>query len=157
MKKFMLIASIIAVIYSCSDAENKSQDNAGETSSSNSSESGSTYDTSVGAGKFQNVQVSEKLDEAKAAAGSKVTDVKCASCHKMTDERLVGPGWAGVTKRHRPEWILNFITNTDEMLTKDPKAQAQLEVCLVRMPNQSLTDEEALSVYEFMRKNDGVK
>lgn len=156
MKKFMLIAAIAAVIYSCSDAENKSQENAGETSS-NSSESVSSYDSSVGAGKFQNVQISEKLDEAKAAAGSKVTDVKCASCHKMTDERLVGPGWAGVTSRHRPEWILNFITNTDEMLTKDPKAQAQLEICLVRMPNQSLTDEEALNVYEFMRKNDGVK
>ena len=153
----MLIASIVAVIYSCSDAENKGQDNAGETSSSNSSESVSTYDSSVGAGKFQNVQVSEKLDGKKAEAGAKVSDVKCASCHKMTDERLVGPGCAGVTKRHRPEWILNFITNTDEMLTKDPKAQAQLEVCLVRMPNQSLTDEEALSVYEFMRKNDGVK
>lgn len=153
----MLIASIIAVIYSCSDAENGSQENAGETSSSNSSESVSTYDSSVGAGKFQNVQISEKLDEAKAAAGAKVSDVKCASCHKMTDERLVGPGWAGVTSRHRPEWILNFITNTDEMLTKDPKAQAQLEVCLVRMPNQSLTDDEALNVYEFMRKNDGVK
>lgn len=152
----MLIAAIAAVIYSCSDAENKSQENAGETSS-NSSESVSSYDSSVGAGKFQNVQISEKLDEAKAAAGSKVADVKCASCHKMTDERLVGPGWAGVTSRHRPEWILNFITNTDEMLTKDPKAQAQLEICLVRMPNQSLTDEEALNVYEFMRKNDGVK
>lgn len=156
MKKFMLIAAIAAVIYSCSDAENKSQENAGETPS-NSSESVSSYDSSVGAGKFQNVQISEKLDEAKAAAGSKVADVKCASCHKMTDERLVGPGWAGVTSRHRPEWILNFITNTDEMLTKDPKAQAQLEICLVRMPNQSLTDEEALNVYEFMRKNDGVK
>ncbi|MGZ5245549.1 MAG: c-type cytochrome [Flavitalea sp.] len=157
MKKFMLIASIVAVIYSCSDAENKSQENTGETSSSNSSESVSTYDSSVGAGKFQNVQISEKLDEAKAEAGLKVSDVKCASCHKMTGERLVGPGWAGVTSRHRPEWILNFITNTDEMLTKDPKAQAQLEVCLVRMPNQSLTEEEAFSVFEFMRKNDGVK
>ena len=25
-----------------------------------------------------------------------------------------------------PEWIMNFITNADEMLDKDPKAQAQL-------------------------------
>ena len=30
-----------------------------------------------------------------------------------------------------------FHTNTDEMLNKDPKAQAQLEICLVRMPNQT--------------------
>ena len=52
---------------------------------------------------------------------------------------------------------MNFVTNVEEMLNKDPKAQAQLEVCLVRMPNQNLTDDDARSVYEFMRKNDGVK
>jgi len=27
----------------------------------------------------------------------------------------------------------------------------------VRMPNQNLTDDDARNVYEFMRKNDGVK
>jgi hypothetical protein len=43
------------------------------------------------------------------------------------------------------------------MLSKDPKAQAMLEVCLVRMPNQNLTDEDARSILEFMRKNDGVQ
>ena len=37
------------------------------------------------------------------------------------------------------------------------KAQAQLEICLVRMPNQNLTDGDARSLLEFMRKNDGVK
>ncbi|PZA18778.1 cytochrome c, partial [Modestobacter versicolor] len=67
------------------------------------------------------------------------------------------PGWKDVTKRNEAAWILNFITNTDAMLNVDPKAQAQLEICLVRMPNQSLTDQEAFSLYEFMRKNDGIK
>jgi hypothetical protein len=52
---------------------------------------------------------------------------------------------------------MNFSTNTDEMITKDPAAQALLEECLVRMPNQSLSDDDARAVYEFMRKNDGVK
>ena len=52
---------------------------------------------------------------------------------------------------------MNFITNTDEMLNKDPKAQAMLEICLVRMPNQSLPDNDARQLLEFMRKNDGIK
>ena len=90
-------------------------------------------------------------------AGSKVFAVKCSACHKLTEEKLVGPGWKNVTQRHAAEWIMNFATNTDEMLNKDPKAQAQLEICLVRMPNQNLTDEDARNIYEFMRKNDGVK
>lgn len=123
-----------------------------ETTSGNPS-----YDPKRGEGKFTKVELSPNLDAAMAATGEKVSAVKCNSCHKLNDEKLVGPGWKGVTSRHTPEWIMNFITNTDEMLEKDPKAQAQLEICLVRMPNQNLSDADARSIYEYMRKNDGVK
>jgi mono/diheme cytochrome c family protein len=129
--------------------------------SSNSATSGATstaaYDPKRGEGKFHDVQLADKLDAAMATKGEKVYELKCASCHKLTEEKLVGPGWAGVTKRHLPEWILNFVTNTDEMLDKDPKAQAMLEICMVRMPNQNLSDDDARNLLEFMRKNDGVK
>ena len=74
-----------------------------------------------------------------------------------SSEKLVGPGWEGVTKRRKPEWIMNFITNPDPMIDKDPELQAQLELCLVRMPNQNVTDQEAREILEFMRKVDGVK
>jgi hypothetical protein len=52
---------------------------------------------------------------------------------------------------------MNFITNPDPMIDKDPEVQAQLELCLVRMPNQSLADEDARQIVEFMRKNDSSK
>lgn len=110
-----------------------------------------------GIGKFTKVDVATSLDVAKADAGIKVYEMKCASCHKLTGEKLVGPGWQGVTSRRKAEWIMNFVTNTEEMLNKDAAAQAQLELCLVRMPNQNLTDDDARNVYEYMRKNDGVK
>ena len=116
-----------------------------------------TYDPKRGEGKFSKVEVAANLDVAKADAGNKVFTAKCSACHKLTDEKLVGPGWKGVTSRHTAEWIMNFSTNPDEMLNKDPKAQALLELCLVRMPNQNLSDDDARNVYEFMRKNDGVK
>lgn len=116
-----------------------------------------TYDPNRGSGKFTHVDITDKLDASLASGGEKIYGVKCAACHKLTDEKLVGPGWKGVSNRHKPEWIMNFITNTDEMITKDPKAQAMLEICLVRMPNQSLSDNDARQLLEFMRKNDGVK
>ena len=75
---------------------------------------------------------------------------------QLSDEKVVGPGWKDVTTRRKPEWIMNFVTNVDEMIDKDPNAQAMLETCMVRMPNQNLTDEDARAVLEFMRKNDGV-
>jgi mono/diheme cytochrome c family protein len=103
------------------------------------------------------VDVGATLDKAMAASGRKSFDIKCASCHKLTEERLVGPGWAKVTERRTPVWIMNFLTNVDEMIDKDPAAQAMLEICLVRMPNQNIEDKEARDLLEFMRENDGVK
>lgn len=118
-----------------------------------------SYDPKRGEGKFtaEMLNLGNQLDATMAASGETIQGVKCAACHKLTEERLVGPGWKGVTTRRNPEWIMNFITNPDPMIEKDPEVRAQLELCLVRMPNQNLTDTEARDVLEFMRKNDGVK
>ena len=114
------------------------------------------YDPKRGLGPHENVDVS-KFDPAMAAAGKKIAEVKCASCHKPTEEKLVGPGWKGVTKRQTPEWIMNFISNPDPMIDVDPELQKQLELCLVRMPNQGLNDTEAREILEYMREIDGAK
>lgn len=112
-------------------------------------------DNSKGEGKYKEVPLTHPLNEGMAKQGKAVYGVKCAACHKLTDEKLVGPGWKGVTDRRKPEWIMNFITNTDEMMDKDPAAQAMLDKCIVRMPNQHLKDTEAREILEFMRGNDG--
>jgi len=112
-------------------------------------------DVEKGIGKFTHVELTHPLNEDMVKDGQQIYDVKCGSCHKLTDEKLVGPGWKHVTDRRTPEWIMNFVTNVDEMLDKDAEAQAMLEICMVRMPNQNLKDDEARAVLEFMRKNDG--
>lgn len=114
-------------------------------------------DEARGTGKFTHVDLTYPLDQNMVATGQKIYDVKCASCHKLTDEKIVGPGWKDVTKRRTPEWLMNFITNTEEMLNKDPESIAMLEICLVRMPDQNLSDDEARAVLEHMRANDGEK
>ncbi len=157
--------SLVAITLSCSLAllacgggsENTPAANAGYTVDNPAPEPGAAaVDPDRGLGKFKDVEVGP-LDAAMAAKGKTVYEVKCASCHKTTDEKVVGPGWAGVTKRHTPAWIMNFVTNTDEMLDKDPKAQAMLEICLVRMPNQNVGDDAARELLEFMRQIDGDK
>ena len=166
MKKLVALSlSLITIIMlACNSGSSDSSKTTSAVTSDPNSEKNPTpggdapaYDPNRGVGKFTNVEVGDKLDAAMATDGEKIYGVKCAGCHKVTDEKLVGPGWKGVTNRHKPEWIMNFITNTDEMLNKDPKAQAQLEICLVRMPNQSLADNDARQLLEFMRKNDGIK
>ena len=159
MKKLAVILFLALFITSCGGgAGSDTKANTDPADAAKKADNGNpSYDPNRGEGKFTKVEVGAALDAAMAATGEKTYGVKCSSCHKLTDEKLVGPGWKGVTSRHTAEWIMNFATNTDAMLNKDPKAQAQLEICLVRMPNQNLSDDDARSLYEFMRKNDGVK
>ena len=158
MKKLLVIGIITFVIASCG-SNNVDDKKASAPISDQKGTSGAnpSYDPNRGAGQFTKVDVSATLDVTKADEGTKVYTMKCSACHKLTDEKLVGPGWKGVTSRHTAEWIMNFATNPDVMIDKDPKAQAMLEICLVRMPNQNLTGDDARNIYEFMRKNDGVK
>lgn len=91
------------------------------------------------------------LDQAMAEHGKQIAEVKCMSCHSWGSNRIVGPGWENILKQRTPEWIMNMILHTDAMLETDPEAQAMLEECLVRMPNQNLSQAEARDVLEFMR------
>lgn len=164
MKKSIILSSIALsmLIFGCGGNENaktsdvtKTETEGTETKSSDPNQ----YDPKRGEGKWtaENLALTDKLDATMAAAGETASGVKCGSCHKYSDEKLVGPGWKDVTTRRTAEWIMNFITNPDPMIDKDPQAQAMLELCLVRMPNQNLSDEEARQILEFMRKNDGIK
>ena len=103
------------------------------------------------------IQLTHPLNAQWVAEGKGIYDLKCQACHKLTNEKLVGPGWSGVTHRRSPEWIMNMVTNVDMMLEKDTTAQRLLEECLVRMPNQNLEKDQARKVLEFQRSNDGEK
>lgn len=101
------------------------------------------------------VNLTNPLDAAMVKQGQEIFEMKCMSCHRLDETRLVGPGWSGVTKRRTAVWLTNMITNVDIMLEKDADAQKMLEECLIRMPNQNVSLEESRSIIEFMRKNDG--
>ncbi|TDG37420.1 cytochrome c [Pedobacter changchengzhani] len=156
MKKLFIIGVFALFVYACGNEKKETTDDAAPVEDAQK-KADPSYDTNRGEGKFKDVKLADKLDNAMALRGEKIADLKCLSCHKLTDEKLVGPGWKGATTRHKPEWIMNFVTNTDVMIDKDPKAQAMLEICMVRMPNQNLDDAAARDVLEFLRKNDGVK
>ncbi|MEI6817122.1 MAG: cytochrome c [Bacteroidota bacterium] len=129
------------------------------TSSDKTTQSTDKKDTAVasdkGIGRFTNVKLNHPLDETMITKGSAVYNAKCIACHKLSNEKLVGPGYKGVCDKRTPEWIMNFITNTNVMLDSDLVAQQLMVVCLARMPNQNLSDEDARNTLEFLLKNDG--
>lgn len=107
--------------------------------------------------KESDITLSSPLDGQMVSTGKATYELKCQSCHRLTEEKLVGPGWKNVTKNRKPVWIMNMITNVDMMLETDAEAQKLLEQCMVRMPNQNISKDEARQVLEFMRSNDGEK
>ena len=135
------------------------------TSCGGGSESGATTSTETapaeeaeanpkGIGEIQDVPLTDPLEAEMISSGKAIYEMKCSACHKLTDQRVVGPGWAGITNRRRPEWIMNMITNVDVMLAEDPEARKLLEECLTRMPNQGVSTGDAREILEFMRQND---
>ncbi|ACU08543.1 hypothetical protein FIC_02106 [Flavobacteriaceae bacterium 3519-10] len=161
--KAIALATLTFALFSCGDDKKTDSIPTASTTDAAATEApaagaadAAAYDPKRGLGPHENIDVS-KFDPAMAASGKKIADVKCTSCHKTTEEKLVGPGWKGVTQRQTPEWIMNFISNPDPMIDVDPELQKQLELCLVRMPNQGLADNEAREVLEYMREIDGAK
>jgi hypothetical protein len=144
-----LFASLLFI--SCGgDGEQAAKD----TSSEANKKSASDYDPNRGIGKHSDLDLPDHIDTDLVNRGQGIVGTKCASCHKMTTERLVGPGLKGVTERRTPVWLMNFITDPDPMISVDPDLQEQLELCLVRMPNQNVSDDEARGIIEFFRDND---
>ena len=106
---------------------------------------------------IKSVEITKPLKQDWVAAGKATYEGKCLPCHKLTADRVVGPGWAGVTKRRQPIWIMNMITNVDVMLDNDAEAQKLLQSCDTRMTVEVLSIGQARDVLEFMRQNDGEK
>jgi hypothetical protein len=152
----ILISSTGVLIASCGGSEKTEQqaETPAAGASTSSDQAAEVHGTEVKAGE---ITLDHPLNKTLVSAGKNTYELKCQSCHKLTTDRLVGPGWKDVTKRRTPEWIVNMITNVDMMLDSDPEAQKLLEQCLVRMPNQNLSRDQAREVIEFMRENDGEK
>lgn len=148
MKHLVVILLMGFFIIACANNES------GQDNSESITPPKSMVDDGKGVGEITHVTLNDPFDVEMIARGEATYDLKCAACHKLTDQRVVGPGWKGVTEKRKPEWIMNMILNVDVMLEEDPAALELLKECLTRMPNQNLSIGDARDVLEFMYQND---
>lgn len=151
-KVFYVIALMGFGVVSCTGSNNEGQAN-GEAEQVEEVQ----YDPVLGVGDFMDFKVEEGLNSELALKGKGLYDSKCASCHSLKNDVIVGPGWSGVTERRQLGWLMNMMTNTTEMLEKDPELKKQIEKYKVQMPELSTSDEDARAILEYMRQNDGAK
>ncbi|MEZ4987272.1 MAG: cytochrome c [Saprospiraceae bacterium] len=157
MKKFFFpLFGLLLTFSTCggSDSNDASSSSGGGDPMSYTKTEPPKEDDGKGVGAITSVALNDPLNTDMVGSGKGIYEMKCAACHKLTDQRVVGPGWKGVTSKRKPEWIMNMILNVDVMLEEDPTAQKLLEECLTRMPNQNMTEKEARDILEFMYAND---
>ncbi|TPE44119.1 c-type cytochrome [Pontibacter mangrovi] len=144
------------ILFSCSSGDNEN------TAATEQEESGLAQqqteapvaDEGKGIGPVSSVEVGDAIDETLAAEGKSVFESKCSACHQLSDQKIVGPGLAGVTERRKPEWIMNMIMNPQEMTQKDPTAKKLLAEHLTQMTNQNINESDARALLEYLRQND---
>ncbi|MEJ8755635.1 cytochrome c [Pontibacter sp. H259] len=148
------------LLFSCSSGENENQgaDAQEETGLAGQEEAPAeeapAADDGKGIGPVSTVEVGADIDQALAATGKTLFEGKCSACHQLSDQKVVGPGLAGVTERRKPEWVMNMIINPEEMTKKDPEAKKLLAEHLTQMTNQNVNEQDARAILEFLRQND---
>ncbi len=109
-----------------------------------------------GIGPFKNVTLAP-IDKEKVKNGLSLFNNKCALCHEIGKDK-VGPSLRIDLKDDSPEFILNMIVNPVEMEKSNANIKELMkEFNNVPMPNQRISQEDALDIFEFLRsvaKND---
>ena len=121
--------------------------------SENNQEQQIEKDTTV-KGNVAYLDISGPLNASLIEEGKIIFEKRCDNCHRNDSIQLVGPGWAGITNRRSPEWIMNMILNVAIMVEHDSVAHKLLDENDVRMPDQNLSVDKARAILEFMRAND---
>ena len=110
------------------------------------------YYDGKGVGPVKELKLADEIDESMVKTGEQLFNSKCTSCHKLSAEKGIGPGLAGITDRRRPEWVMNMLLNPMEMTQKDSLAKELLAIYYSQMLDNNLTEAEARSILEFLRK-----
>ncbi len=156
MKKTLLFALVIALV-SCGEGPKKEESKGFEMSRA-TTKAATKEAVSVpvdlnnkGIGPISSYSFSAEIDTGLSEQGKGIYNSKCTACH-MANQRMIGPALSGVYDRRSPEWVLNLLLNTDEMLKKDPISIALLkEHNNAIMNNQNLSEQEAKAVAEYLR------
>lgn len=95
-----------------------------------------------------------KVDEAAAKQGEGLFQTKgCTACHGF-GKRVSCPDLAGVASRRTALWMKNQILHPEKMTKEDPIAHQLFAQFSLQMPNQGLTEGQALAVIEFLKHKD---
>ena len=101
----------------------------------------------------EQIKLPATIDKALTEKGQQIFTLKCSSCHKF-DSKLVGPPLKDVTRRRKPEWIMNQILNPIQMTQENRIAKELFAQYMIQMTFQDVTQDDARAILEFFRAVD---
>ena len=109
----------------------------------------------LGIGPIKEIKLDPEINQELVAKGKAIFDIKCVSCHQI-DNKLVGPPLKNVTKRRKPEWIMNQILNPEQMIKENmiAKTMAMSGQYPTPMTFQNVTVDDTRAILEYFRNND---
>ncbi|MCX7878762.1 MAG: cytochrome c, partial [Ignavibacteria bacterium] len=107
----------------------------------------------LGIGPVKEEMKLEPINDQLVTKGKQIFDSKCISCHRF-DVRLVGPPLKDITKRRRPEWIMNMMLNPVEMTQKDKVAKELFTQYMIQMTFQDVSYDDARAMLDYFRAID---
>jgi cytochrome c551/c552/uncharacterized membrane protein YhaH (DUF805 family) len=90
------------------------------------------------------------------ADGKKLFKQACASCHTITNDKLVGPGLKDIAKKRKEDWLLKWIKGSSALIKSgdaDAKAIFDKYNGMV-MPDQNFSDEEIKAMLAYVDAGD---
>ena len=90
------------------------------------------------------------IDKTLAAQGKKLFDDKCAACHALARD-MAGPALGGILKKETPEFVMNMILNTAEMVAKNETIKKAVARFGMAMPAPGLSQDQARAILEYFR------
>ncbi len=89
--------------------------------------------------------------------GQSIFTANCSSCHTIGRGNLAGPDLKGVTAQQDQQWLINFISNPDQVITSGDTLANRLlqEFNYVVMPNMGLTREQIIAVLTYIQAESG--
>ena len=91
------------------------------------------------------------IDQKRSTTGSKIFNRSCTSCH-LLDAPITGPALRSEALSHSPEFIMNMLVNTVEMVDKDPVVKESMgHYGFLKMPPAKLDSARARAILEYLR------
>ena len=143
----------------CNSYETKDASGAENTAAENTATESTATDNTASepaAGNSAANTATATASSADLETGKKLYSTNCAVCHKLSSEVLIGPGLAGINQKHKQDWLVSWIKNSQKMIESGDKYAVELfnKYNKVPMPAyENFTDDEIKSILAYIEQN----